>query len=159
MGILPIADAQTLTVSLALVTLTVSVVLIYLLFAVLGFPWGRQPESKDFLIFGTAVASLLELIRGGAAVKKALDGDRLAWGVVFAICCTQLHAMPAVNHEVFVCAARLKRTLPSHIQMSRLGKNGFALLMPHWKECSALIDIARSVEARLRRAVSLNTSR
>ena len=67
--------------------------------------------------------------------------------------------MPAVNHEVFVCAARLKRTLPSHIQMSRLGKNGFALLMPHWKECSALIDIARSVEARLRRAVTLNTSR
>ena len=63
LGILPIADAQTLTVSLALITLTVSVVLIYLLFAVLGFPWGRQPESKDFLIFGTAVASLLELIR------------------------------------------------------------------------------------------------
>ena len=58
-----------------------------------------------------------------------------------------------------VCAACLKRTLPSQIQMGRLGKNGFALLMPHCKESSALIDIARSVEARLRRAVTLNTSR
>ena len=285
LGMLPIADAQTLTVSLALITLTVSVVLIYLLFAVLGLtksartrhrtltalfclflvalPWGWQLDSKDFLIFGTTVACLLGLIAAGAAVKKALDGDRLAWAVVFAICCMlvalvglsaiaherikaswslhaiialaatlymvsiasvlwsryaylielhkllaygpsydpvtrmrshqetgqmvgaafknfrdqpqpmgivvltianlysleQLHGMPAANHALFVCAARLRRTVPSHIQMGRLGTDGFVLMMPNCKESSVLIDIARSVEARLRRSVSLSTSR
>jgi GGDEF domain-containing protein len=285
LGGLPMADAQALTVFLALVTLAVSVVLTYLLFAVLGLTkskrvrqriiaalcglvllvllWGWQLAAKDFLVLGTAMASLLGLIALAAAIRKAWSGDRLAWAVVFAICCMlvalvglsaiahnrdqaswllyavsalaatlymlimatvlwsryaylielhkllaygpsydpvtrmrshqetghmvgavfkrfrdhpqpmgvmvltianlysleQLHGVPAVNHALFVCAARLKRTVPSHIQMGRLGTDGFVLVMPHCKESAILIELARAVEARLRRSVSLTTSR
>lgn len=285
LGALPVADEQMLMVFLALVTMAVSVVLTYLLFAVLGLTkskrirqriiaalcglvvlallWGWQLAAKDFLVLGTAMASLLGLVALAAALRKAWSGDRLAWAVVFAICCMlvalvglsaiahdraqhswslqavsamaatlymltmatvlwsryaylielhkllaygpsydpvtrmrthaetglmigaifksfrdqpqpmgvmvltianlyaleQLHGVPAVNHALFVCAARLKRTVPSHIQMGRLGTDGFVLVMPHCKESAILIELARAVEARLRRSVSLTTSR
>ena len=71
----------------------------------------------------------------------------------------QLHGVPAVNHALFICAVRLRRTVPSYIQMGRLGTDGFVLVMPHCKESRDLINIAKAVEARLRRSVSLNTSR
>ena len=285
LGMLPIADTQTLTVFLALVTMTVSVVLVYLLFAVLGLTksararqrtmsvlsglfllalvWGWQLAAKDFLILATAMACFLGLTALAAAIKKAFAGDRLAWSVVFAICCMlvalvglsviahdrdrvswllhavialaatlymvimasvlwsryaylielhklmaygpgydpvtrmrshsetgqmvgavfksfrdqpqpmgivvltianlysleRLHGAPAVNHALSVCAARLRRTVPSHVEMGRLGADGFALVMPHCKDSAILIDMARAVEARLRRSVSLSTSR
>lgn len=285
LGMLPIADAQTLTVFLAVVTMTVSVLLIYMLFAMLGLTksartrqrtmavlfgvfllalvWGWQLESKDFLVLSTVTACLLGLIAVGAAIKKALAGDRLAWAVVFSLCCMlvavvglsaiahergqtnwslhavsalaatlymvimasvlwsryaylielhkmmaygpsydpvtrmrthaetsqmvgaafksfrdkpqpmgivaltianlyaleQLHGTPAVSHALFVCAARLRRTVPSHVEMGRLGTDGFVLVMPECKNSTILIDLARVVEARLRRSVSLSTSR
>lgn len=285
LGMLPIADAQTLTVFLAVVTMTVSVLLIYMLFAMLGLTksartrqrtmavlfgvfllalvWGWQLESKDFLVLSTVTACLLGLIALGAAIKKALAGDRLAWAVVFSLCCMlvavvglsaiahergqtnwslhavsalaatlymvimasvlwsryaylielhkmmaygpsydpvtrmrthaetgqmvgaafksfrdkpqpmgivaltianlyaleQLHGTPAVSHALFVCAARLRRTVPSHVEMGRLGTDGFVLVMPECKNSTILIDLARVVEARLRRSVSLSTSR
>jgi GGDEF domain-containing protein len=71
----------------------------------------------------------------------------------------QLHGAPAVNHALFVCAARLKRTVPGEVEMGRLGNDGFVLVMPNCKESAMLIDLARAVEARLRRSVSLSTSR
>lgn len=285
LGMLPIADAQTLTVFLAVVTMTVSVLLIYMLFAMLGLTksartrqrtmavlfgvfvlalvWGWQLESKDFLVLSTVTACFLGLIAVGAAIKKALAGDRLAWAVVFSLCCMlvavvglsaiahergqtnwslhavsalaatlymvimasvlwsryaylielhkmmaygpsydpvtrmrthaetgqmvgaafksfrdkpqpmgivaltianlyaleQLHGTPAVSHALFVCAARLRRTVPSHVEMGRLGTDGFVLVMPECKNSTILIDLARVVEARLRRSVSLSTSR
>ena len=80
LGLLPIRDAQTLTVLLALVALLVAVILTYLLFAVLGLTklklwrrralatlgsllllalvWGWQLPVKDFLVVGTATACL-----------------------------------------------------------------------------------------------------
>ena len=285
LGMLPLGDEATQTVSLALVTLVVSVVLTYLLFALLGLTrsrrmrqrtlaalcgllllalvWGWQLAPKDFLIMGSAIASLLGLIALGAAIKKASSGDRLAWAVMFAICCMlvalvglsliahdrvqvswslqafsalaatiymvimasvlwtryaylielhkllaygpsydpvtrmrthaetgqmvgaafksfraepqpmgivvltianlyaleQLHGTPAVNHALFVCAARLRRTVPSQMEMGRLGNDGFVLVMPRCRETATLIDLARAVQARLRRSVSLTTSR
>ena len=71
----------------------------------------------------------------------------------------RLHGAPAVNHALFICAVRLRRIVPSYIQMGRLGTDGFVLVMPHCKESRDLINIAKAVEARLRRSVSLNTSR
>jgi GGDEF domain-containing protein len=285
LGALPMADAQALTVSLALVAIAVPVVLTYLLFAVLGLTktkrirlriiaglcgllllalvWGWQLAPKDFLVLGTAMASLLGLVALAAAVKKAWSGDRLAWAVVFAICCMlvaliglsaiahdteqaswllyaisalaatlymltmatvlwsryaylielhklmaygpsydpvtrmrshaetgnmvgavfksfrdhpqpmgvvvltianlysleQLHGVPAVNHALFVTAARLRRVVPTQVEMGRLGTDGFVLLMQHCKESAILIDLARAVESRLRRSVSLSTTR
>jgi len=285
LGMLPIGDAQKMTVSLAIVTLVVSIVLTYLLFTVLGLTkarhlrkralaalcvvlllalvWGWQLAPRDFLIMSTAIASLLGMVALAVSVKKAWSGDRLAWAVVFAICfmlialvglsaiaharaqtswllhavsamaatlymvimswvlwsryaylielhklmaygpsydpvtrmrthaetgqmvgaafksfrakpqpmgivvltisnlyaLEQLHGTPAVNHALFVCAARLRRTVPGQVEMGRLGSDGFVLVMPHYRESAILIDLARAVHARLRRPVSLTTSR
>ena len=284
LGMLPNGTAQTQTLFLALVTLLVSAVLIYLLFAVLDLTksrlarqriiaalcglllvalvWGWQLAPKDFLILGTAIAGLLGLIALGIAVKKALSGDRQAWAVAFAICCMlvtlvglsaiahagaqaswslhaisalaatlymvvmalvlwsryaylvelhkiiaygpgydavtrmrthaetgqmvgaafksfrtkpqpmgivvltianlyaleQLHGVQALNHALFVCAARLRRTVPRQMEMGRLGRDGFVLVMPHCKQSARLIEIAQAVQARLRRSVSLSTT-
>ena len=285
LGGLPIDNTQTLTVSLAFVTIMVSVLLTYLFFTLLGLTKsqrmrhgifaalcslsllalasGWQLSPGNFLMVGTAMAVLLGLVALGVAAKKALSDDRLNWAVVFGICCVlvaltglsaiahdreqvslwvqaisalaatlymftmagvmwsryaylielhkvmaygpsydpvtrmrshqetghmvgaifknfrdkpermgvvvltianlysleQLHGVPAVNHALFICAVRLRRTVPSHIQMGRLGNDGFLLVMPHCKESRDLINIAKAVEERLRRSVSLNTSR
>jgi GGDEF domain-containing protein len=285
LGLLPIHDERTLTVFLALVTLFVAVTLTYLLFALLGVTkqkrlrrrtlaalcvvlilallWGRELSAKDFLILGTAVASLLGLIALGLAVRRALLGDRAAWAVTFGIGCMltalvgltaiahagkeasrsllafsalaatlylvimasvlwfryaylielhkllaygpsydpvtrmrshfetdrmvgaafkrfqakpqpmgvmvltianlyaleRLHGAQAVNHALFVCASRLRRTVPSQFEMGRLGTDGFVLVMPHCKESGILIELAKSLESRLRRPVALSTSR
>ena len=285
LGMLPIKEEPTLTVLLAVVTLLVSVVLTYLLFEVLGLTksdrWrqrtlfalcgvlllalvcGWQLAPRNFLIMGTAIASVLGLAALGASVRKAWSGDRLAWAVVFAICfmlvalvglsaisqagaqvswslhavsalaatlymvtmasvlwaryaylielhklmsygpsydpvtrmrthaetgqmvgaafqsfhakpqplgivvltianlyaLEQLYGVQAVNHALFVCAARLRRTVPSEVEMGRLGQDGFVLVMPHCKASAMVIDLARAVQLRLRRSVSLATSR
>ena len=285
LGGLPIANPQTMTVSLAFVAITVSLLLTYLLFALLGLTKsqrmrrglfaalfglfvlalisGWQLSPGNFLLLGTIMAILLGFIALGVAAKKARSDDRLNWAVVFGICCVlvaltglsaiahdrdrvslwiqaisalaaalymvtiagvmwsryaylielrkvmaygpsydpvtrmrshqetghmvgaifknfrdnpermgvvvltianlysleQLHGVPAVNHALFICAVRLRRTVPSYIQMGRLGTDGFVLVMPHCKESGDLINVARAVEARLRRSVSLNTSR
>ena len=285
LGVLPIEDTEALQVFLALVTMTVSMVLTYLLFAVLGF--FKRPKvqqrllfvlsglllgalasgwflgSSGFLVVTTGMTFLLGLVALVAALKSALLGDRLAWAVVGAICCMlialvglglialdrantswelhavtaaaatlylatmasvlwsryfylielhklmaygpsydpvtrmrshaetgqmvgavfrsfrdkpqplgivvltianlyaleQLYGAPAVNHALFVCAGRLRRTVPSHVEMGRLGNEGFVLVMPRCAQSASLIDMARAVETSLRRAVALNTSR
>ena len=281
---LPAPQADREAVFLALVSLLVSGLLTYLLFAVLGFLksaamrqraasflcglllgmllMGWLLAAKTFFILCTATACLLGLVALGAAVKKALSGDRLAWMVALAICCMlialvglsaiamdrkespwllhavsalaatlymgmmatvlwsryaylielhklmaygpsydpvtrmrshretghmvgavfktfrdkpqpmgilaltianlytleQLYGVPSVNHALFVCAMRLRRIVPSHVEMGRLGKDGFVLVMPHCTESVQLIDLARAVQTRLRKPVLLNTS-
>ena len=289
LGGLPIADEQVEAVILALVTLAVSALLTYQLFAILGFLRSEAMRqravvllftlllvvllvvlvSASFMtvrvlfILSTAAACLLGLVALGAAIQKALKGDRLAWAVMFAISCMlvalvslsviardrqdsgwliyavsalaatlymstmaavlwsryaylieqhklmaygpsydpvtrmrshqetghmvgevfksfrdkpqplgivtltianlyaleQLYGMHAVNHALFICAGRLRLTVPGHVEMGRLGKEGFVLVMPHCTESGRLIDLARAVQLRLRKPVSLNTSR
>lgn len=71
----------------------------------------------------------------------------------------QLHGVAAVNNAFFVCAGRLRRWVPRQVHMGRLGKDGFLLIMQNCTDSKQIIDIARSVESRLRRSVTLNTSR
>jgi GGDEF domain-containing protein len=285
LGALPISNADSLAVFLALVSLLVATVLTYMLFSVLGFLRTATAQRRSLLGLGsvvigmlllgwflpatyflalcTGVACLLGLLALAGALKAAVRGDRSAAAATFAICCMlvaitslsliafdranaswhlhttsalaatlymatmawvlcsryfylielhklmaygpsydpvtrmrshletgqmvgavfksfrdkpqpmgvvvltianlyaleQLHGVPAVNHALFVCAARLKRTVPSRFEMGRLGTDGFVLLMPNCKESATLIDLARAVQARLHRSVSLSTSR
>ena len=71
----------------------------------------------------------------------------------------QLYGTHAVNHALFVCASRLRRTVPGHVEMGRLGTEGFVLIMPRCTESASLINLASAVQVRLRRPVLLNTSR
>ena len=71
----------------------------------------------------------------------------------------QLHGVAAVNNAFFVCAGRLRRWVPRQVDMGRLGKDSFLLIMQNCTDSKRVIDMARAVESRLRRSVSLNTSR
>jgi GGDEF domain-containing protein len=71
----------------------------------------------------------------------------------------QLHGVAAVNNAFFVCAARLRRWVPRHIEMGRLGADGFLLIMQNCTDSKQVIDLARALETRLHRSVTLNTSR
>ena len=71
----------------------------------------------------------------------------------------KLHGAAAVNSAFFVCAERLRRCVPADVEMGRLGGDGFLLLMRNCSDSGRLIQVARAVESRLRRSVTLNTSR
>ena len=70
----------------------------------------------------------------------------------------KLHGSAAVNSAFFVCGARLRRWVPDHVDMGRLGKDGFLLIMRNCTDPVRLMELARSVESRLRRSVALNTN-
>jgi GGDEF domain-containing protein len=70
----------------------------------------------------------------------------------------QLHGRGAVNHALFICAGRLRRSVPADVEMGRLGEDGFLLLPRRSSDPARLVEIARSVANRLVRPVLLNTS-
>ncbi|SFV02431.1 GGDEF domain-containing protein, diguanylate cyclase (c-di-GMP synthetase) or its enzymatically inactive variants [Polaromonas sp. YR568] len=70
----------------------------------------------------------------------------------------KLYGLAAVNHALFVCAGRLRRSVPTHIEMGRLGEDGFLLLMRNCDDSGDLIHLARRVQAALSRSVVLNTT-
>lgn len=70
----------------------------------------------------------------------------------------KLYGLAAVNHALFVCAGRLRRTVPAHVEMGRLGEDGFLLLMRNCHHTGDLIHLARRVQAVLTRTVALNTT-
>ncbi|WP_341915698.1 diguanylate cyclase [Polaromonas sp. YR568] len=70
----------------------------------------------------------------------------------------RLHGMAAVNHALFVCAGRLRRAVPAHVEMGRFSGDGFVLLLRDCNDSGQLIRLAHQVEARLSKSVVLNTS-
>jgi GGDEF domain-containing protein len=70
----------------------------------------------------------------------------------------KLHGRAAVNHALFVCASRLRRCVPSSVEMGRLGDDGFLLLVRRFADMKALNELAGTVAERLARPVSLSTS-
>jgi GGDEF domain-containing protein len=69
----------------------------------------------------------------------------------------KLYGLSAVNHALFVCAGRLRRTMGSHVDMGRLGDDGFLLLQYNCKDSGALIQLGRRIQAHLSKSVVLNT--
>ena len=70
----------------------------------------------------------------------------------------QLHGRGAVNHALFICAGRLRRSVPADVEMGRLGEDGFLLLTRNSEDPARLVEIARTVARRLRNPVSLATA-
>ena len=68
----------------------------------------------------------------------------------------KLYGLAAVNHALFVCAARLRRAVPAHVEIGRLADDSFLLLVHNCKDSGGLIQLARTVQARLSRSVVLN---
>lgn len=69
-----------------------------------------------------------------------------------------LHGRAAFNHALYVCAGRLRRTVPAHVEMGRLGEDGFLLLVRHGHDMPRLVQLARQVRDRLKRPISLSAS-
>ena len=70
----------------------------------------------------------------------------------------QLHGRGAVNHALFICAGRLRRSVPADVEMGRLGEDGFLLLTRNSHDPVRLVEIARMVARRLGSPVSLSTA-
>jgi GGDEF domain-containing protein len=70
----------------------------------------------------------------------------------------KLHGRGAANHALFVCASRLRRTVPAEVEMGRLGDDGFLLLARNSDDPVRLVALARQVAQRLAQPVSLSTS-
>ena len=70
----------------------------------------------------------------------------------------RLYGSPAVNHALFVCAGRLRRAVPGHVHLGRLGDDCFVLVIPNCTQSFGLIRLALAVKARFEKSVVLNTS-
>lgn len=84
---------------------------------------------------------------------------------VIAVCVANLYALEnlhgraAFNHALFVCAGRLRRSVPQTMETGRLGEDGFLLLTRNMNDIRALGPLARQLRDRLARPVSLSVSR
>lgn len=134
--------------------------------------WGRYSyliELRQVMAYGPAydpVTRMRSHAETGQMVGAAFyrhDGEPLSVGVV-AIAISNLYALEklhgraAVNHALFVTAARLRRSVSGGVDMGRLGEDGFLLLLPRMRNPERLIRLARTVVARLQRPVALSTS-
>lgn len=84
---------------------------------------------------------------------------------VIAICIANLYALEnlhgraAFNHALFICASRLRRTVPQNVEMGRLSEDGFLLLVPNAQDMQRVAQLARQIRNRMMRPVSLSVSR
>ena len=62
-----------------------------------------------------------------------------------------------MNQALFVCAGRLRSTVPVHVEMGRLAEDGFLLLINNCGDSGALIQLGRAVQTHLSESVLLNT--
>jgi GGDEF domain-containing protein len=135
--------------------------------------WGRYSyliELRQVMAYGPAydpVTRMRSHAETGQMVGAAFyrhEGEPLSVGVV-AIAISNLYALEklhgraAVNHALFVTAARLRRSVSGGVEMGRLGDDGFLLLLRNMRNPERLIRLARAVVARLQRPVALSTSR
>ncbi len=97
----------------------------------------------------------------GAAFKRYRDEPVPLGVIVLSIAnlyvLEKLYGLPAVNHALFVCAARLRRVVPADVEMGRLANDSFLLLVHRCHDSGRLIQLARTVQARLSKSVVLNT--
>ncbi|MBX3660116.1 MAG: diguanylate cyclase [Ramlibacter sp.] len=135
--------------------------------------WGRFSyliELRQVMTYGPAydpVTRMRSHAETGQMVGAAFyrhEGEPLAVGVIaltisnlYAL--EKLHGRAAVNHALFVCAGRLRRFVPGWVDMGRLGDDGFLLLVRNVRDPERLIQLSRTVVARLSRPVNLDTTR
>ncbi|MDB5944342.1 MAG: putative rane protein, partial [Ramlibacter sp.] len=96
-------------------------------------------------------------------VFRATDGESRPVGVIVISIANlyaleKLHGRGAANHALFICAGRLRRCVPTDVEMGRLGEDAFLLLTRYAVDPIRLVELARQVARRLGSPVSLNTS-
>lgn len=69
-----------------------------------------------------------------------------------------LYGQAAVNYALFICAGRVQRAVASSVEVGRLGRDGFVVLMPNCRDSGQLVRLAHAIQLRLSRSVTLHTS-
>ena len=70
----------------------------------------------------------------------------------------KFHGRAALNHGLFVCAGRLRRSLPAGAEAGRLGDDAFLVLVRNCTDIHAIARLGRTLAGRLARSVTLSTS-
>jgi GGDEF domain-containing protein len=70
----------------------------------------------------------------------------------------KFHGRAALNHGLFVCAGRLRRSLPAGAEAGRLGEDAFLVLVRNCTDTRAIAQLGRTLAERLARPVTLSTS-
>ena len=69
-----------------------------------------------------------------------------------------LYGQAAVNYAMFICAGRVQRAVASGVEVGRLGRDGFVVLMPNCRDSGQLVRLAHAIQLRLTKSVTLHTS-
>ncbi|MDP3311163.1 MAG: GGDEF domain-containing protein, partial [Polaromonas sp.] len=160
LGGLPITDEDTLLRFLAHVAMAVSIILAYLLFAIVGaLDRGRARRATQLalallgaggvivgwqltplraLALGVAIAGWLGLMALGVALRSALRGDRLAWRAVFGV----LFMLVAMLGLSWIALARGQVPWQLHA-VSALSGTAYLVMMASalWVRYSYLIEL------------------
>jgi GGDEF domain-containing protein len=91
-------------------------------------------------------------------------GDAMQVGVIAVtmsnlVALEHLFGRAAVNHALYVCASRLRRSAPADVDMGRLGEDGFLLLVRNASDPARLVEIGRQISRRLARPIELGLGR
>lgn len=97
----------------------------------------------------------------GAAFKRYRN-DAVPMGVIVVsignlYALEKLYGLEAANNALFVCASRLRRAIPAHVEVGRLAHDGFLLLVPNSQDSAPLIRLTRAVQERMSPSIVLNT--
>ena len=134
--------------------------------------WARYSyliELREVMAYGpsydpvTRMRSHAETGQLVGALFRPVEGESRPVGVIAISIANlysleQLHGRGAVNHALFICAGRLRRSMPGDVEMGRLGEDGFLLLTRNSQDPARLVELARMVAQRLRSPVSLSTA-
>jgi GGDEF domain-containing protein len=69
-----------------------------------------------------------------------------------------LHGRAALNHALFVCASRVRRSVPAGMEVGRLFDDSFLVVSRDARNLDQLMKVGRRLAARLARPVTLHTS-
>ena len=70
----------------------------------------------------------------------------------------KLHGAAAVNSALFLTATRLKRALPSRVEVGLSGSDGFLIIMRNCSDTGRLIMLAHELNQHLHQSVKLTTN-
>ena len=70
----------------------------------------------------------------------------------------KMHGRAALNHALFVCAGRLRRCVPTYVELARLFDDGFLLVARDAGNRHRMVRLSRCVAERLSQPVALSTS-
>ncbi|MBK0393293.1 diguanylate cyclase [Ramlibacter sp. CrO1] len=132
--------------------------------------WERYAYLRDVreaMVYGPAYDPITRMrthAETGAMVGDAfarLGSDGVAVVVVSIAnlqALEQLHGRAACNHGLFLCASRLRRSVPPGIEAGRLGDDAFLLMSRRPARVDHLNDVAHEIARRLSKPVLLGTS-